>query len=67
MGISEEEIPKIFSRFYRSPDAADMQGVGIGLYLARYITEQQKGYIKVASEKGKGSVFSVFLPASAEA
>lgn len=66
MGISAEEIPKIFSRFYRSPDVTDMQGVGIGLYLARYITEQQKGYVKVTSEKGSGSVFSVFLPASAE-
>lgn len=66
IGISEEEIPKIFSRFYRSFDVADMPGVGIGLYLARYIVEQQKGYIKVDSEKGKGSVFSVFLPAVPE-
>lgn len=66
IGISEEEIPKIFSRFYRSFDVSDMPGVGIGLYLARYIVEQQKGYIKVTSEKGKGSVFSVFLPAVPE-
>ena len=66
IGISEDEIPKIFSRFYRSFDVADMPGVGIGLYLARYIVEQQKGYIKVASVKGKGSVFSVFLPAATE-
>lgn len=66
IGIIEEEIPKIFSRFYRSFDVADLPGVGIGLYLARYIVEQQKGYIKVTSEKGKGSVFSVFLPAVSE-
>lgn len=62
MGIAEEEIPKVFARFYRSFDVADMPGVGIGLYLARYIVEAQKGYIKVFSEKGKGSIFSVFLP-----
>lgn len=62
IGIAEEEIPKVFTRFYRSFDVADMPGVGIGLYLARYIVEAQKGYIKVFSEKGRGSTFSVFLP-----
>ena len=62
IGIAEEEIPKIFSRFYRSFEVSDLPGVGIGLYLARFIVEQQKGYIKVKSQKGKGSVFSVFLP-----
>lgn len=62
IGITEEEIPKIFSRFYRSFEVADLPGVGIGLYLARFIIQEQKGYIKVTSRKGKGSVFSVFLP-----
>ena len=62
IGIAEEEIPKIFTRFYRSFDVAEMPGVGIGLYLARYIIEQQKGYIRVESKKGKGSEFLVFLP-----
>ena len=66
IGIAEEEIPKVFARFYRSFDVADMPGVGIGLYLARYIVEAQKGYIKVFSEKGKGSTFSVFLPGAEE-
>ena len=65
IGIAEEEIPKIFSRFYRSFEVSDLPGVGIGLYLARFIVEQQKGYIKVKSQKGKGSVFSVFLPCAA--
>ena len=60
-GIGEAEIPLIFTRFYRSLSAADQPGVGIGLYLAREIIQAQKGYIKVTSEKGKGSVFSVFL------
>ena len=60
-GIEESEIPLIFTRFYRSLSAADQPGVGIGLYLAREIIQAQKGYIKVTSEKGKGSVFSVFL------
>lgn len=61
IGIEEREIPLIFSRFYRSLSVAEEPGVGIGLYLAREIIQEQKGYIKVSSEKGNGSVFSVFL------
>ena len=62
IGIKKEEIPKIFSRFYRSLSVAEQPGVGIGLFLAKEIMQMQKGYIKVTSEIGKGSIFSVFLP-----
>ncbi len=62
IGISEEEQAKIFSRFYRSNMNPYEEGVGIGLYLAREILKNEKGYIKVSSQVGKGSVFSVFLP-----
>ena len=62
MGIAEEEQAQIFSRFYRSPQAADTEGVGIGLYLAREIIAKEGGYIKLSSVSGKGSSFSVFLP-----
>ncbi|MGL5254300.1 MAG: sensor histidine kinase [Brevinema sp.] len=62
IGISEDETTKIFSRFYRSPQVSDKDGVGIGLYLAREIIAVQGGYIKVASKADCGSVFSVFLP-----
>ena len=61
IGIKEAEIPKIFTRFYRSLSVAELPGVGIGLYLAREIIQAQKGYIKVTSKVGHGSVFSVFL------
>lgn len=64
MGIEKEEIPKIFGRFYRSLSVSDQPGVGIGLFLAREIIQAQKGYVKVKAEPGKGSVFSVFLPAA---
>lgn len=62
IGIAEEEHAKIFSRFYRSQDAQDQEGVGIGLYLAREIVNGEGGYIKVSSSIGNGAVFSVFLP-----
>lgn len=61
-GIPEEEIPKIFARFYRGEGNYQEEGVGIGLYLARQIIEEENGYIKVTSRPGCGSAFSVFLP-----
>lgn len=65
MGIAEEEQAKIFARFYRAPEAANVEGVGIGLYLARQILAGQGGYLKVASMPGQGSVFSMFLQRTA--
>ncbi len=62
IGISENEISKIFTRFYRSQNVSDIQGVGIGLYLSREILSKEGGYIKVSSKINKGSTFSVFLP-----
>ena len=58
--ISEEEIPRIFHRFYRGKNASEEEGVGIGLYLARQIIEEQGGYIKVISKEN--TTFSVYLP-----
>lgn len=61
IGIFEEEIPKIFSRFYRGTNVRDEEGIGIGLYLTREIISRQGGYIKVKSSKGI-TTFSLFLP-----
>lgn len=61
IGIPEEEIPKIFGRFYRSEQVQQEEGVGIGLYLAREIVSKQDGYLKVKSKPGEGSEFQMFL------
>lgn len=61
-GISEDEQPKVFQRFYRGIGHQTEEGVGIGLYLVRKIAEGQGGYVKVTSEKGHGSTFSLYLP-----
>lgn len=61
-GISESNQAAIFRRFYREEEVHEQPGVGIGLYLAREIITQQGGYIKVVSESGKGSAFSIMLP-----
>ncbi len=60
-GIREEDLPKVFVRFWRAAESADSPGVGVGLYLAREIITACGGYIKVSSQPQKGSVFSVFL------
>ena len=61
IGISEEERAQIFSRFYRSAEVQQEDGIGIGLYLAREIVQKEKGYMKVLSKKGKGSTFKMYL------
>ena len=61
-GISESNQAAIFRRFYREEEVHEQPGVGIGLYLAREIITQQGGYIKVVSELGNGSAFSIMLP-----
>jgi signal transduction histidine kinase len=62
IGIREADYPKLYERFWRSSSVSDVEGVGIGLYLAREIIAKQDGYIKVESAVGKGTLFSVFLP-----
>ena len=61
-GIPESNQAAIFRRFYREEEVHEQQGVGIGLYLAREIVTRQGGYIKVVSEPGKGSEFSIMFP-----
>jgi signal transduction histidine kinase len=60
-GIREEDLTKVFGRFWRATESMDSPGVGIGLYLTREIITACGGYIKVSSILGKGSTFSAFL------
>lgn len=62
IGIAEEEIPLLFGRFYRGRMVHDKEGIGVGLYLAREIVENNGGYIKVRSQIGKGSTFDICFP-----
>jgi signal transduction histidine kinase len=62
IGMEEDDIPRIFGRFFRGKDVHDKEGIGIGLYLAREIIEGQDGYIKVSSKPGDGSTFDIFFP-----
>src|SRR6185503_18607450 len=63
-GIPAEDLPRVFTRLYRA-DNVLIQGVGdtgVGLSIAKTLTEAQKGRIWVETELGSGSTFSVLLP-----
>lgn len=62
IGIEENEIEKIFGRFYRGTNVVEDEGTGIGLYLAREIIEKQNGYIYAESAIGRGSIFKICIP-----
>lgn len=68
-GIASEHLPHLFERFYRtdSARALDSGGTGLGLAIVKEIAEAHGGEVRVESEVGKGSVFTVtFLPARVE-
>jgi two-component system, OmpR family, sensor kinase len=66
IGIPPEALPHIFERFYRADPSRDAskEGVGLGLGLVQWIIEQHHGRIEVASEPGRGSCFTLWLPAA---
>jgi signal transduction histidine kinase len=65
-GIPEAEIPHIFDRFYRAQGSSRADGTGLGLALAREINDHLGGEIRVQSQPGTGSTFSVTLPLTAD-
>ena len=67
IGIKPEDLGKLFVEFQQvdSSLARRYQGTGLGLALTKKIVEFQKGSIKIESEPGKGSAFTVILPLSA--
>jgi two-component system phosphate regulon sensor histidine kinase PhoR len=76
VGISEEDLPRIFERFYKvdrartrgMPEAKNGTpgGTGLGLAIARHVVEQHGGHIWAESKPGRGSVFHFTLPIAQE-
>lgn len=67
MGITAEELPHLFGRFYRTKAARDaaIPGTGLGLAITRALVASHGGVIEVSSEPGAGTTFRVRLPAHA--
>ena len=66
VGIGSDELERIFERFYRTTASRSVEGTGLGLSIARCIVEAHGGEIRVESEPGIGSCFSVSLPRKLE-
>ena len=64
IGIPKDEKARLFSKFFRAPNAVLLQtsGTGLGLYLVKNIIEKHKGSITIESEEGKGTTATVILP-----
>lgn len=65
IGISPEDQQRIFRQFERAGDGRAVDGLGLGLYITRQLIEAHGGTIRVHSEPGQGSVFSLNLPGAA--
>lgn len=62
IGIAADEVPRIFNKYFRASAARGFKGTGLGLTISKAIVEAHGGSIKVESQAGQGSRFSVLLP-----
>lgn len=62
VGISEENLSKIFDPYFSSKGLSTEKGTGLGLAISHSIIQEHKGYITVESALGAGTTFSIYLP-----
>jgi signal transduction histidine kinase len=62
IGISKDDLQKVFEPFYRGTNTISLPGTGIGLPLVSQITKIHNGIVKISSQVGKGTIVTVLLP-----
>jgi two-component system, OmpR family, sensor histidine kinase MprB len=65
-GISDQDLPHVFDRFYRSPNARTMPGSGLGLSIVRQVAERHGGSVVAGRAEGGGAEFRMHLPGRGE-
>lgn len=63
IGMNPEQVPHIFDRFYRADESRGVTaGTGLGLAIAKWIIDEHKGTVEVATMEGKGTIFTIWIP-----
>jgi signal transduction histidine kinase len=62
MGITGEDLPHVFDRYWRGSRTHGVSGTGLGLSIVKLVAETHGGFVQVESEEGKGSRFSIVIP-----
>ena len=63
IGMSGEEVPHIFERFYRADvSRGKTSGTGLGLAIAKWIIDEHRGSVEVRTREGEGTTFTIWLP-----
>jgi two-component system phosphate regulon sensor histidine kinase PhoR len=62
VGIPEDDLPRVFERFYKADRARAGGGTGLGLAIAKHVVEAHGGRIWVESVEGRGATFSFSMP-----
>jgi len=62
VGIPQDDLPRIFERFYKADRARSSGGIGLGLAIARHTVENHGGEIWAESREGQGSTFNFSIP-----
>ena len=65
LGIPENELGRLFERYFRASNVSGIVGTGVGLYLVKMVVDLHGGSIAVDSAHGKGSSFAIRLPITA--
>jgi signal transduction histidine kinase len=66
IGISPEDLPRVYDRFFRVKSEGKVSGTGLGLSIAKELVEAHGGVIAAASTLNQGSTFAIYLPLQEE-
>ena len=62
IGITQEDLPHVFERFFKADKSRSGGGTGLGLAIVKHIVQAHGGDVSVQSKEGEGSIFSFTLP-----